>query len=218
MERIRINPVASPMQRDVLARQGGGRLFYLRRERDLACGLLSARGHGNDYPGVPSRQRYFVRIIGDRLLRLNEALSDVRGQGAELIPSVGGRQAASALRGTGPAHRGGPRPAGRPDRLLQQGLHGPFPGSPGGHCGGAPRCRDPTDESGEAGTTAGQPSDAVQAPAAAKVDGAAIFDALRQRHVNQGILTEYGRDQGCVAFQPSPFFGALHGRGCLFAQ
>ena len=54
----------------------------------------------------------------------------------------------------------------------------------------------------------------MQAPvaaAAAKVDGAAIFDALRQRHVNQGILTEYGRDQGCVAFQPSPFFGRFMG-------
>ena len=34
---------------------------------------------------------------------------------------------------------------------------------------------------------------------------------MRQRHFDQGILTEFGRDQGCVAFQPSPFFGRFLG-------
>ena len=68
--------------------QGGGRLFYSRRERDLARGLLSARGHGNDYL-VFQPAKYFMRILGDRVLRLNEALSEVRSRGAELIPSVG---------------------------------------------------------------------------------------------------------------------------------
>ena len=38
-----------------------------------------------------------------------------------------------------------------------------------------------------------------------------VFDALRQHHFDQGILTEFGRDQGCVAFQPSPFFGRFLG-------
>ena len=212
MERIRINPVASPMQRDVLARQGGGRLFYLRRERDLACGLLSARGHGNDYL-VFQPSRYFVRILGDRVLRLNEALSEVRGQGAELIPSVGvARLQAHYAELDRLIEAARDRLAGLID-YCNKGYTGHFREALEGIAAGA-SVPDPTDESGEAGTTAGQPSDAVQAPvaaAAAKVDGAAIFDALRQRHVNQGILTEYGRDQGCVAFQPSPFFGRFMG-------
>ena len=38
-----------------------------------------------------------------------------------------------------------------------------------------------------------------------------VFDALRRHHFDQGILTELGRDQGCVAFQPSPFFGRFLG-------
>ena len=76
------------MHRDELARQGGGRLFHLRRERDLARGLLSARGHANGYL-VFQPSTYFSRVLGDRVLRLNEALSEVRQQGAELMPSVG---------------------------------------------------------------------------------------------------------------------------------
>ena len=131
METTRVNTSGSPMHREAPGRQGGGRLFYSRRERDLARGLLSAKGHGNDYL-VFQPAKYFMRILGDRVLRLNEALSEVRSRGAELIPSRRGCQAAGALRGTGPAHRGDPRQAGCPDGILQQGLRGPFQGSPGG--------------------------------------------------------------------------------------
>lgn len=63
-------------------------------------------------------------------------------------------------------------------------------------------------------TAAGQPSDSSDtyvAAAAARTAGTDVFDALRQRHVDQGILTAFGRDQGCVAFQPSPFFGRFLG-------
>ena len=34
-----------------------------------------------------------------------------------------------------------------------------------------------------------------------------MFEALRQRNVEQGILTDLGRDQGYVAFRPSTFYG-----------
>ena len=88
METTRVNTSGSPMHRDAPGRQGGGRLFYSRRERDLGRGLLSAKGHGNDYL-VFQPAKYFTRMLGDRVLRLNEALSEVRSQGAELIPSLG---------------------------------------------------------------------------------------------------------------------------------
>ena len=34
-----------------------------------------------------------------------------------------------------------------------------------------------------------------------------MYEALRQRNGEEGILTAFGRDQGCVAFQPCPFYG-----------
>ena len=88
METTRINPLGSTMRREAPGHRGGGRLFFLRRERDLARGLLSARGHGNDYL-VFQPAKYFTRVLGDRVLRLNEALAEVRGQGADLVASVG---------------------------------------------------------------------------------------------------------------------------------
>jgi hypothetical protein len=38
-----------------------------------------------------------------------------------------------------------------------------------------------------------------------------VFEALRQRNVEEGILTDSGRDQGYVAFQSCPFYGRLVG-------
>ena len=72
----------------------------------------------------------------------------------------------------------------------------------------------PDEPSGPEPTVAGQPSDSSDiyvAAATSKAAGTDAFDALRQRHLEQGILTEYGRNQGCVAFQPSPFFGRFLG-------
>ena len=73
---------------------------------------------------------------------------------------------------------------------------------------------DTSDESGVPETAIVQPSDSSDthvAAATAKAAGADVFDAWRQRHFDQGILTEFGRDEGCVAFQPSPFFGRFLG-------
>ena len=153
MERTRINAVGSTMQRDEQARQGGGRLFFLRRERDLACGLLSPRGHGNDYL-VFQPSRYFVRILGDRLLRLNEALSEVRGQGAELVPSVGVarlQEHYAELERLIEAARD--KVAGLID-YCHKGATGRYREALEGIEAGAP-VPDPTDESGEAGDDRG---------------------------------------------------------------
>ena len=213
METTRINPVSSAMQRDELGRQGGGRLFHLRRERDLARGLLGARGHGNDYlVFLPST--YFARILGDRLLRLNEALSDVRGQGVELISSVGVAklqahyseldQLIEAARDKLAAlirfcHRGS---TGRFREALEAIEPEPARDAP-----------DTVDQSGGAGLAGVQLSGSSGADSGAAAAGtvAGVFDALRQRHFEQGILTGFGRDQGYVAFQPSQFFGRLLG-------
>ena len=195
METTRVNTSGSPMHREAPGRQGGGRLFYSRRERDLGRGLLSARGHGNDYL-VFQPAKYFTRILGDRVLRLNEGLSEVRSRGAELIPSLG----VARLQ----AHYA------ELDRLIEatrdklaglteycnKGFEGRFREALEGIEPAASTVPDTSEESGErSGGTAGMD----------------VFDALRQRHFDQGILTEFGRDQGCVAFQPSPFFGRFLG-------
>ena len=212
METTRVNTAGSPMHRDAPGRQGGGRLFYLRRERDLARGLLSARGHGNDYL-VFQPAKYFTRMLGDRVLRLNEALSEVRSQGAELIPSVGVARLQTHY--------------AELDRLIEatrdkladltaycnKGFEGRFREALEGTETGV-SVPDTPDESGERDAAAVQPSDASDtyvAMATARPAGTDVFDTLRQRHFDQGILTEFGRDQGCVAFQPSPFFGRFLG-------
>ena len=213
MEMTRINPVGSAMHRDELARQGGGRLFHLRRERDLARGLLSARGHANDYL-VFQPSTYFSRVLGDRVLRLNAALCDLRERGPELIASVGvdrlqahyselellieaARDRLGAL--IQYCHKGS---AGR----FKEALEG---GETDSRSGGS----DASEESGarETGPLPATASSDADLGAAVADSTANVFDALRQRHFEQGILTELGRDQACVAFQPSQFFGRFLG-------
>ena len=213
METTRVNTSGSPMHRDAPGRQGGGRLFYSRRERDLTRGLLSARGHGNDYL-VFQPAKYFTRILGDRVLRLNEALSGVRSQGAELIASVGVARLQAHY-----AELDGLIEATR-DKLADlttycnKGFEGRFREALEGIELVAAGTPDRSDESVGPESPAVQPSDSSDPYVAAAADrtvGTDVFDTLRQRHFDQGILTEFGRDQGCVAFQPSPFFGRFLG-------
>ena len=148
------------------------------------------------------------------MLRLNEALSDVREQGAELIPSVGVdrlqayygelEQLIEAARDRLAAlirycHQGS---GGR----FKEALEGSGPGAASGAAG-------TSDESRETGAAAIPASESPASDVVAAIAGttAGIFDALRQRHFEQGILTEFGRDQACVAFQPSQFFGRFLG-------
>lgn len=214
METTRINPVSSPMHRDELARQGGGRLFYLRRERDLARGLLSARGHGNDYL-VFQPSKYFVRILGDRLLRLNEALSELRDQGVELVASVGvARLQAHYAELDRLIEAARDKVAGLIDYChkgttgrFREALEGIEPDTASGASG-------TSDESSLLEPASVQPSgssDTHIAAATARAVGTDVFETLRQRHFDQGIVTEFGHDQGYVAFQPSPFFGRFLG-------
>ena len=219
METTRFNPFGG-IQRQAPGFQGGGRLFYLRRERDLARGLLSPKGRGNDYL-VFQPSKYFARIIGDRIFRLNEALSEVRAQGAKLIPSMGVARLQAHYADLDQLIE-----AAR-DRLeslidyCHKGSTGRFREALEGNKPDLSQARtavglsDLLDESGapkHSGARHSEPSeDGGVEEATATAAGTDVFDALRQRHFEQGILTEYGRDQGCVAFQPCPFYGRFLG-------
>ena len=213
METTRVNASGSPLYRDAPGRQGGGRLFHLRRERDLARGLLSARGHGNDYL-VFQPAKYFTRILGDRVLRLNEALSEVRSRGAELIPSVGVAKLQTHYAELDRLIEAARDKLAALTTYCNKGFEGRFKDALEGIEPAVSTVPDAPDESSEREATAVQPSDSAHtyvAAAAAKAVSPDVFDTLRQRHFDQGILTEFGRDQGCVAFQPSPFFGRFLG-------
>ena len=42
-------------------------------------------------------------------------------------------------------------------------------------------------------------------------DGASVLDALRQGNVDEGIVTELGRERGYVGFQSCPLYGRVLG-------
>jgi len=209
------------MYRDRRGHEGGGQLYIARRERDFARGLLSEKGHGNDYL-VFQPSGFFVRVLGEGVLRLNAALSDFRGQALEHVLSLEG----DALQ----AHYAEleARIEETRDRLFDlteycnKGFDGQFREALAG-IEAAERLEGGTESEGGADPTATSPGalpepedasaeDATSSQAATTVPAAApgdadVFAGLRRRNVEQGILTDFGRDQGCVAFQPCPFYG-----------
>ena len=195
-----------PMHRDRRGHEGGGQLFIARRERDFTRGLLSDMGHSNDYL-VFQPSGFFVRVLGDGVLRLNEALSGFRGQAVDHVLLLEGDDLSAHYADLDS------RIEEVRDRVFDlteycnKGFDGQFREALGG-IGPAPT--EGAQGAAEPETEGMPPAEAAEAPAtvvgarAADVD---VFEALRQRNVEQGILTDFGREQGCVAFQPCPFYG-----------
>ena len=81
MEVVR-DKFGKPMERERDGHTGGGQLFMVRRESALQAGVLSTKGHGENYLAFrPSN--FFMRMLGDDVLRLNDALFGFRGRGIE---------------------------------------------------------------------------------------------------------------------------------------
>ncbi len=200
MEIVRTDASGRSVNHEGPGRDGGGP-FVGRRRRDWIRGLLSNMGTQNDYL-VFQPAACFTRMLGDRVLRLNDVLGEVRSQGPELIASVG----IARLR----AHYAGL------DELVEATRGRLLVLTAYCNKGAAGRFREAlesvefttADRSDEAAAE-GRPGspDGHVAAAAAGTAGRDVFGALRQRQFSQGILTAFGRDQGCVAFQPSPFLG-----------
>ena len=194
-----------PMYRDRRGHEGGGQLYIARRERDFTRGLLSEMGHSNDYL-VFQPSGLFVRVLGDGVLRLNAALSEFRSQALDHVLSLEG----DALQ----AHYAEleARIEETRDRLFDlteycnKGFDGQFREALEGTERTAPGVSESSAEP-EGGTVQPASSSAAAAVLAAEPGDADVFAGLRRRNVEQGILTDFGRDQGCVAFQPCPFYG-----------
>ena len=194
-----------PMYRDRRGHEGGGQLYIARRERDFTRGLLSEMGHSNDYL-VFQPSGFFVHVLGDGVLRLNEALSDFRGQALNHVLSLEGE----ALQ----AHYGEleRRIEDTRDRLFDltaycnKGFDGQFGEAVEGIEPAVTEVEEVSAES-EVGTAQPVTSSEAAGVSGGTTDEADPFEALRRRNVEQGILTEFGRELGCVAFQPCPFYG-----------
>ena len=195
-----------PMYRDRRGHEGGGQLYIARRERDFTRGLLSEMGHSNDYL-VFQPSGFFVRVLGDGVLRLNAALSDFRSQALDHVLSL----ESEALQ----AHYAEleARIEETRDRLFDltaycnKGFDGQFREALASVEATVPEASEasaePESESAHPVTSAAA-SAAVFAAAPGDTD---VFAGLRRHNVEQGILTDFGREQGCVAFQPCPFYG-----------
>ena len=195
-----------PMLRDRSGHEGGGQLLIARRERDFTRGLLSEMGHDNNYL-VFQPSRMFMRVLGDGVLRLNDALSAFRSQAADHVLFLAGddlqahyaeldariedvRDRVVAL--TEYCNRGFD---GQFREVLESVEASAAPAAEEAPEGEAQAVR-PADASQAAGVIGARPGDTQD-----------VFEALRQRNVEQGILTDVGRQEGYVAFQPCPFYG-----------
>ena len=186
-----------PMERDLDGHTGGGQLFLVRRATDFELGLLTEKGNGNNYLTFrPSDM--FMRNLGDDVLRLNDALFHFRGRGVEQLMVFDDDELQShydELKKSFELVR---------DRLQVLTTY----------CNkGFDRLLDDASEIAEGwaaelsqGREEGLPEMKAFGPL-----GPDAYEAVRQRNVEEGILTESGREQGYVAFKSCPFYGRVVG-------
>ena len=199
METVRENSskFGRPMDREREGHTGGGQLFVVRREGDLERGLLTERGHNNNYLAFQPGDM-FMRVLGDDVLRVNEALFEFRGKAVEHVMALDD----DGIQG----HYGELKKRFEVvrDRLMvltdycNKGYEGLF------------------DEASEVadgwfveGSDEGD-SDAGEVKAFGPL-GPEAYESVRQRNLDEGILTAEAGEQGYVAFRSCPFYGRVVG-------
>lgn len=189
METTRDNhsPYGRPMDREREGHGGGGQLFAVRREAHLERGLLCEKGHNDNYL-IFRPSDLFVEVLGDDVLRFNEALFEFRGQVVKHLSVLG----AEGLRGHyAELDR---RVDVVRDRLLNL----------------TDYCHKGFDGKFEKALDGVEPSEGEGLEKAGE-DDADVFEGVRQRNVDEGILTELGRARGYVGFQSCPLYGRVVG-------
>ena len=178
------SPYGKPMDREREGHGGGGQLFAVRREAHLDRGLLSEKGHNDNYL-IFRPSDVFVSVLGNHVLRFNEALFEFRGQVVRHLSVLG----AEGLH----AHYAelDRRVEVVRDRVLvlTEYCHKGFDGLFEGAVDGAELLE---------GEALGDAADDV-------------FETVRERNVAEGILTELGRERAYVGFQSCPLYGRVVG-------
>ena len=185
------------MDRELAGYTGGGQLFVLRRVGDLERGLLSEKGHNNNFLTFkPSGM--FMRLLGDDVLRLNEALFHFRGLAVERLMILDDDQLQ--------AHNGelNMRFEVVRDRLA----------AVTAYCNkGFERLMDEAEEMAEKwgkelseDKENGGPDAKLFGPS-----GPDVYETVRQQNREEGVLTEMGSNEGYVAFRSCPLYGRVVG-------
>lgn len=184
-----------PMDRERDGHEGGGQLYVFRRDGDLERGVLSEKGHDRNYLSFkPSSM--FMRVLGDDVLGLNQALFEFRGQGVEHLVLLDDERLAEYY--------------GELNRLFEvirdrvfvlveycnKGFDGHFEEA----------LEIAERWTVEASEEAGDGSDALKAFGPLGPD---VYEAVRQRNLEDGVLTELGSEQGFVAFRSCPLYGRV---------
>ena len=186
-----------PMERERDGHTGGGQLFMVRRESALQAGVLTARGHSDNYLTFkPSN--FFMRMLGDDVLRLNDALFEFRGQGVEhlvLMDDDGVAEHYGELKRRFEIIRD--RVAGVVE-YCNKGFDGSFEDAQEI----AARWVAETGEEAAAG---------AQEMKSFGPLGPDVYATVRQRNLEEGVLTEAGNAEGFVAFRSCPFYGRVVG-------
>ena len=186
-----------PMERDRDGHTGGGQLFMVRRDYALQAGVLSTKGHSDNYLAFrPSN--FFMRILGDDVLRLNAALFAFRGQGVEHLALMDD-DGLGAYYGELKRRFEGIRDqvAGLVE-YCNKGFDGMFE-----------EAREMAEKwAVEAGEDAAAGAQDMKSFGPLGPD---VYESVRQRNVEEGVLTVAGSTEGFVAFRSCPFYGRVVG-------
>ena len=196
MEAVR-DKFGRPMERERDGHTGGGQLFVGRRAVDFEAGVLTEKGHGGNYLAFrPSN--LFMRVLGDDVLGLNDALFEFRGRAVDQLmvlddDGLQGHYGELSKRFevvrdriqvlTEYCNKGF-------DRFLEEALEL------------AQAWTGQKAEVGEDGSTGMKAFGPL---------GPDVYGAARQRNVEEGVLTQLGSEQGYVAFKACPFYGRVVG-------
>lgn len=201
-----------PVLRNLSGHEGASLLFTARRERQLGAGLLSEAGNDGKYV-LFRPSKFFGRILSDRVLQLNEALYHFRNEAADHILFLEGDKLQAyydELNDWIEKVR---------DRLVvlteycNKGFDGGFQEAlESVELSGWEGLEKPTESENEKELVQPENSSEVSdVEFGVKPDSVDVFEAVRQRNMEVGILTELGREGGWVAFHPCPFYGRLIG-------
>ena len=186
-----------PMEREREGHTGGGQLFMVRRESALQAGVLSTKGHSDNFLAFrPSN--FFMRILGDDVLRLNEALFAFRGQGVEHLVLMDDDSLGTYY---GQLKRRMEIIRDRVGGLVgycNKGFDGMFEDA----------LETAENWAAEAGDDAAAEAQDMKSFGPLGPD---VYASVRRRNVEEGVLTEAGSAEGFVAFRSCPFYGRVVG-------
>ena len=199
-----------PVLRERSGHESAGELFFARRERQFLSGVLSEEGHNGHYV-LFQPSRMFARVVGERVLRLNDALDGFRHAAADHLLFLEGDRLQS--------HYGELEQCMEKvrDQLVvlteycNKGFDGKLEealGSLGATDQGGPDRSGKRVANGEERVVHSEEvSEVPTGGGEARSDIDEVFEAVRQRSVKAGIMTEVGWKEGWVPLRPCPFYG-----------